>query len=192
MPGFVRAFVAIEIPEELRQALGALQADLNAQGFRARWVAPANIHLTLKFLGQVPVGHVGALAACLESAVRGLKGFGLRAGGLGVFPDIRRPRIVWVGLAGATAELAALQGRVEDALAALAFPRESRRFRGHLTLGRFGEKPAHRLPVDVLKAYGTAVFGDFRVRGLTLFQSVLQPGGPVYTPLAAAGLEPPP
>jgi 2'-5' RNA ligase len=189
MPGFVRAFVAVEIPEDLRQALGALQADLSAQGFRARWVAPGSIHLTLKFLGQVPVGHVGALSACLESAVKGVKNFVLRAGGLGVFPDIRRPRIVWVGVAGATEALAALQRRVEDALAALAFPREGRRFRGHLTLGRFADRPAPRLPADVLKSYGSAVFGDFPVRGLILFQSVLQPDGPLYTPLAAVGLE---
>jgi RNA 2',3'-cyclic 3'-phosphodiesterase len=184
----LRAFVAAEIPEDLGRALGALQADLSQRGFRARWVEPRDIHLTLKFLGQIPAGHVEGLAAALQVAGGGLKGFALRAAGLGVFPDIRRPRIVWVGMAGATAELAALQQRVEDTLAAIAFPKEGRAFRGHLTIGRFPEKPAHRVPADVLKSYASAVFGDFQVRELVLFQSDLQPRGPVYKALARARL----
>jgi 2'-5' RNA ligase len=184
----LRAFVAAEIPEDLRRAFGALQADLNRQGLRARWVAPGSIHLTLKFLGQIPAGHVAGLTAALAAAAGGVEGFALRAAGLGVFPDIRRPRIIWAGTTGATAELAALQKRVEDTLAALAFPREGRAFRGHLTIGRFPEKPVHRVPADVLKSYASAVFGDFQVRELVLFQSDLQPHGPVYTALARARL----
>jgi 2'-5' RNA ligase len=184
----LRAFVAVEIPPELAAALGALQAELAARRVRARWVAPGNIHLTLKFLGRVPAGHAAAILAALAGAARPVAPFALRAAGVGVFPDLRRPRVLWAGVAGETAALAGLHQRVEEALAALAFPREARRFRGHLTIGRFPEGAAAGVPAEALKQHAHTLFGELPVRELVLFQSDLQPKGPVYTALGRAPL----
>ena len=96
---------------------------------RARWARPESIHLTLKFLGQVPVEAVARVAEALAAAVDGQPAFGVTAGGLGVFPGVRRPRVVWVGLAGETEALAGLQRRVDQGLAVRGFPPEQRPFR---------------------------------------------------------------
>lgn len=188
MAGMVRAFVAVELPAELGAALAALQTELAERRVRARWTAPGSIHLTLKFLGAIPAGHAAAVAAALGAAAGPVAPFTLRAAGLGVFPDLGRPRVIWVGVGGETAPLLGLFRRVEEALAALAFPREGRPFRGHLTIGRFPERAAAGVSAETLKRYARAEFGEFAVRELVLFRSDLKPEGAVYTALARAPL----
>jgi 2'-5' RNA ligase len=141
MPGMLRTFVAAELPTDLLKALAAVQTELGRRGLRARWTLPGNLHLTLKFLGDIPADRVPIAATALRTTAAEHDAFGLTAEGIGVFPGMRRPRVLWAGLSGGTAELERLQRGLDDRLHAAGFPREARDFHGHLTLGRFAETP---------------------------------------------------
>jgi 2'-5' RNA ligase len=184
----LRAFIAAELPAGLREALGRLQAELARAGVRARWVRPEGIHLTLRFLGDVPAGAVAPLAETLAAAAAGQAVLSLAAVGLGVFPGARRPRVVWVGLAGEIGGLAGLQRRLEQALAARGFPPEERPFRPHLTLGRFGDAGPPGPVADALAAHAGRELARFELGELVLFRSELRPSGAVYTALARGAL----
>jgi 2'-5' RNA ligase len=149
------------------------------------------MHLTLRFLGNIRADQVAGVADALHSAAGRRDPFGLTAAGIGVFPGARRPRVLWAGLSGALAALAQLQRELDERLVAVGFPREGREFHGHLTLGRFAEGADGGRIAEEIAPYAAAVFGDFEVRELVLFQSDLRPQGPVYTPLARAKLREP-
>lgn len=188
MSASLRAFIAAELPGDLLEALGRTQAELAAAGMRARWVRPESIHLTLKFLGQVPLEAVARVAEALAAAVDGQPALRLTVGGLGVFPGLRRPRVVWVGLGGDTEALVGLQRRIDRGLTAQGFPPEGRPFRAHLTLGRFAETGSPGPVADALAAHSGREAGRFDLRELVLFKSDLRPSGAVYTALVRAGL----
>ena len=191
MSALLRAFVAVEIPEDVRAALDAVQERLRQQLVRARWVRSGSMHLTLKFLGDIPAAQVAGVADALREAARGHAALRLSAAGIGAFPGLRRPRILWTGFSGETEPLADLQRSVEEGLAALGFPREERPFRAHLTIGRFSGPVAPGPLGEALKAFATASFGEFAVQELVLFQSELKPSGAVYTALARVKLDEP-
>ena len=188
MPASLRAFIAAELPGDLTAALGRIQRELAGAGVRARWVRPESIHLTLKFLGRLPVEGVARVAEALAASVEGQPAFRLTAGGLGVFPGLRRPRVVWVGLGGETEALTGLQQRVDRNLAARGFAPEARPFRAHLTLGRFDDTGSPGPVADVLARDAGREAGRFEVRELVLFKSDLRPTGAVYSALVRAGL----
>jgi len=179
----LRAFVAIELPPQVRQALGRLQNPPGGQ--QVKWVRAEGIHLTLKFLGEVEEARVPELTQALTGACGGLRPFRLHLAGLGVFPGPSRPRVAWVGLAGEIDRLLQLQSRVEGALASLGFPPEQRPFTAHLTLARLREGTG---PQEA-RAFGEAFLKqavaelDFPVEGVSLMRSQLHPGGAVYTRL---------
>ena len=189
MPCKLRVFVAVEIPKGLLTALDAVQSELRQQGVRARWVRPGSIHLTLKFLGNIPAGQVPDVADAMRAAVCRHSPMRLSAGGIGVFPGIRRPRVIWIGLSGQTDCLSELQRGLDERLSAIGFPKDERAFRGHLTIGRFSETADYSLMAHMLTSYADKMLGGFEVREVVLFQSDLQPQGPVYTALAKAKLE---
>ena len=183
----IRSFVAMELPEEVRAALGNLQKEVTgAGGVGVKWVAPAGIHLTLKFLGYVEEAKVPALVQALTRACEGFGPFELALSGLGVFPSPSRPRVAWVGLSGGVERLLRLQGGVEKALSPFGFPREERAFTPHLTLARLREGVA---PQEA-RAFGEAFLGtspeavSFKVEGISLMRSQLTPSGAIYTRLA--------
>jgi len=188
MPSQLRAFVAVEIPHDVLAALESVQAELKRR-LRARWVRPGSMHLTLKFLGDIPADRVASVADAAQAAAGGHSGFSLTASGLGVFPSIRRPRVIWSGFSGQTGLLLDLQRSLEERLVALGFPQEDRPFRAHLTLGRFSEPAEPGLMAEVVKSYDGRTFGEIAVKELVLFQSDLQPKGSVYTALARARLK---
>jgi len=191
MPALLRTFVAVEIPEEVRAALAAVQSHLRQRRVRARWVRPQGMHLTLKFLGDIPADQIPSVADALQTAAGGHVGFSLTAAGIGVFPALRRPRVVWAGFSGGTGPLADLQASVEERLAAAGFPREDRPFRAHLTIGRCSEAVAPAVVGEAVNSFAGRRFGEFDVRELVLFQSELKPDGPVYTALARVKLNEP-
>jgi 2'-5' RNA ligase len=188
MPALLRAFVAVETPEAVLTALATVQSDLKRH-LRARWVRPGSMHLTLKFLGDLPAGRVPSVADAVQAAAGAHSRFSLAASGIGVFPGLRRPRVIWTGFSGRTQMLSDLQRSLEERLAALGFPPEKRPFRGHLTIGRFSEPVDPERMAEVLNSYESRTFGEFAVKELVLFQSDLQPAGPVYTALARAALK---
>jgi RNA 2',3'-cyclic 3'-phosphodiesterase len=149
------------------------------------WVAETNLHVTLKFLGQIDDARVPSLVSALAAAAAGLTGFEVGVRGLGAFPSATRPRVVWAGLD--APQLTALANAVDAALASLGFPRESRPFSAHVTLGRVRES---RRPNRALAAaLGRPVdFGFLAVSHVSLMRSELSPRGARYTELAAAPL----
>jgi len=180
----VRSFVAIELPDELKWELGDLVDRLRADSPPvARWVESTSVHLTLKFLGNVAADRLEAVLAELTAAVEDFASFQLEVGGLGVFPNPNRVRVVWVAVSGETDQLQALQRSVEHAMEKIGFPRESRPFAPHLTLARVHD----RARSEERQAIGQLVAaGEFRaetpldVDAVHLMKSRLTPGGAVY------------
>ena len=189
MPALLRTFVAVEIPGEVRAALAAVQMHLKHRQVRARWVRPQGMHLTLKFLGGVPADRIPRAVDALQIAAGGHAAFSLTAAGIGVFPALRRPRVIWAGFSGGTGPLADLQAGVEENLAAAGFPREDRPFRAHLTIGRCSEAAAPAVMGEAVTSFAGECFGAFDVSEIVLFQSDLKPDGAVYTALARVKLK---
>lgn len=189
----LRTFVAIELDDELRMNLGRLQDRLRAQvGSRTvRWVRPEGIHLTLKFLGDTPSAKVGEVQAALERAAAGMPRFTVTMGGLGCFPNTRRPRVVWVGLQEVTGTLARLRDAVEAEVSPLGFPAERRQFRPHLTLGRVQRRATAAEVRDIGRAVASSPTGtvdEMTVCSVAYIKSDLRPTGAVYTILSEAEL----
>lgn len=179
----MRCFVAVDFPGEIREELGKFASSLSpgAVGRAVRWMRPENIHLTLKFLGPVDRKTLPELSAALEAALAGHAPFGLTVKGAGVFPPRGRPRVVWVGLAGETAALAALQSAVESAFEPLGFPREKRPFTPHLTVGRVRDPRRLTSLGPEIAAAGEREWGKCVVERVHFMRSELFPTGPRYS-----------
>jgi len=180
----VRLFVAIDLTTELKAALAELQDRLRRlwSGADIRWVDPAGIHLTLKFLGEVGADRLEAIFGALERGTAGVGPFELKIGGVGFFPSERRARVVWVGVKEPTGRLARLQRQLEASLGALGFAPEGREFAPHITLGRL-RAPASLPPPDSGPA--DRQLGRMPVREVILMESRLSPAGATYRPVRA-------
>jgi 2'-5' RNA ligase len=190
----IRSFIAIELNESINAALTDLQEQLKAKVPRGsvRWVSPEGIHLTLKFLGNVPANRIEEIERALIQACAGVPSFSFSVGGLGCFPNPRRPRVVWVGVQEETGTLARLQRAIENGMEKLGFAPEGRKFDPHLTLGRTQRRAS---PGDVrrlgqlVEETNIGELGQMEARVVSLIRSDLRPTGAVYTQLAAVGLE---
>ena len=179
----IRTFIAIELPDQVRSDIARLQRDLTSSGLKLRWVKPINIHLTLKFLGDVERDKIDDICDKLSSVAGKYRHFELQPRGLGCFPGIRNPRVFWAGVGGKLNILKALQVDLEKALVPLGFKAEKRPFRGHLTIGRIKNRLNPRKLADALQIHKDFSSDVFTVKQVTAFQSSLQPTGPVYTEL---------
>jgi len=182
----MRCFVAIDLAPEVRAAVAEAQAGLRAAAPRAavRWVDPAGMHLTLKFLGEVPEERLPALQGALTEVVTRRPALALAARGLGGFPNARRPRVVWMGIAGDGEALGRTAVVVEAALVPLGFPAEARPFRGHVTLARVRSPRGLARLADAIAAGAHTDFGAWTAQEVVLYRSHLKPSGAVYEPLA--------
>jgi len=184
----VRLFVALRLPEPVRAALGAEIERLRRLAPAIAWVPPENLHVTLKFLGDVAPDRLAAVHAALADATAEATRFDLVIEGLGAFPAPARPRVLWAGIGEGHEALAALAGRVEAALGAAGFAPEARPYTGHVTLGRARAPRADPALAAALAAARARRFGRVRVERVSLMQSHLHPRGARYTELAAWGL----
>jgi RNA 2',3'-cyclic 3'-phosphodiesterase len=189
----LRLFTALELPTPVRQQLAEVIRALSAAVPRGgvRWVRAEGIHLTLKFYGEVGGEKLAGLQAVVSQAAAGVAPLALTLNGLGTFPDLSRPRVIWAGLAGEVDRLKALQQAVEEASRPLGFVPEARGFTPHLTLGRVepGWQPADRKNLEsALARLGPGLSGAFTAGTLALMRSDLRPGGAVYTPQLAVKL----
>ncbi len=187
----IRAFIAIELPQALQAQLGQIITQLQQRTSRAvRWVSPQNIHLTLKFLGNVSPANLNSLTGVLGTEAKRHKGLQFTVGGLGAFPNRLRPRVVWVGVAAPTT-LTELQHGVDRETSRLGYPNEDRDFSPHLTLGRVSQHATPQEVKSISEALSAIQVGELAVvtvQHIQLFRSDLQPGGAVYTPLFKAAL----
>ena len=184
----IRTFIAMEIPGTIISKIRELQDGIKAYGFKIRWVRAENIHLTLKFLGGVEEIKINEIAKAVSKTVKGHSPISLKAKGVGVFPGIKRPRVLWVGLAGQLETLVRLQQTLDENLIVLGFPREERPFKGHLTMGRIKNKIDVKKLSDTLMAFRSFESETFTAGQIILYKSELKPSGAVYTKLASASL----
>lgn len=189
----VRSFIAIKLPDELKLGLVQLQARLKlGKPPPVKWVDPYGIHLTLKFLGNVPVDRIGDITKAIEEAARGISPFHLEIKDLGVFPNLRRVQVAWVGMSGQVDRLCQLQQRIESELAPLGFAPESRRFTPHLTLARLRDRASpderQRFGQLIANTRFEAVF-TFEVDAISLMKSQLTREGAIYSQISSVGLK---
>ncbi len=192
----VRTFIAIELDEAVKAALTDLQEQLQTEApHRAvRWVKPGGIHLTLKFLGDVPADRIEEIEQALTQACAGIPAFSFSVGGLGCFPNPRRPRVLWVGVQEESSNLKRLQKAIEEGMEELGFSPERRSFHAHLTLGRVRRRTRSgdvRRLGRLVQESDIGQVGQMEARAVSLIKSDLRPTGAVYTQLAAVELEAP-
>lgn len=184
----LRTFIALPVPDAVAAFLKQIQERLRSPVANIRWVPVANIHLTLKFLGEIDPSAVPAINAQLDAVARSIPPFALSAEGVGVFPNLRQARVVWVGLSGDIKLLQALQQHLESGLATLGFKREPRAFRAHLTIGRTRQRIDPKALGALLEPIKAEACKSFNVDQIRLYQSVLKPSGAEYTLLHVAHL----
>lgn len=188
----IRAFIAIDLSPEIAQSLDQVLSDLKRRLPRMpiRWVPVQNIHLTIKFLGDVSVSNQELLTTMLKAEANRHPPFEIQVGDLGVFPSVRRPRVIWVGVE-SSPELLTLHRGVDAEMARLGYLPEEKSFTPHLTLGRVSRTANSdeiRRIGDVLSGYKVDVLGRQRVQAVHFYRSDLQPSGSVYTRLFTASL----
>jgi 2'-5' RNA ligase len=189
----IRSFIAIELPADVRSALAELQAGLRTNNPpQVKWVDPDSIHLTLKFLGNIPAAKINDIGDALVQVARDFSPLSLEVQGLGVFPDFRRVRVVWVSLGGDISQLKQLQQRIDSSLMPLGFARESRPFTPHLTLARVRERATPAEQQQLGQIISDARFKTthrFTAESISLMQSQLTTGGAIYRQITAVGLK---
>ena len=183
----VRAFIGIDIDEAVRQKLATAQGQLAATGAQLKLVEPPNIHVTMKFLGEVPEDKISTIADALRKAVAGAGQFNINVRGIGVFPNLHYIRIVWAGVAEGRDEIIGLQQKIDSELGPLGF-RSERGFVPHLTIARVKTARQKEQLAAFVKEMSDAEFGVTRAQAVELKQSKLTPKGPVYTTLTRVEL----
>ncbi len=184
----MRTFIAIPLPDTCRETLEKIQRPMRALGADVRWTSIASIHLTLKFLGEIDPATVPQLASAVRAATA--TPFGLCLRGLGAFPDLHNPRVVWCGVQGDVRELESLQSGVESACEQLGFERERKTFHPHLTLGRVNGKRNLQPLLDYIRI-GSELESAFAADRVNIYKSDLTPRGAIYTILASIALQGP-
>lgn len=187
----MRTFIAIELPQQIKNKLAELQALLKQTGADVKWVAPQNIHLTLKFLGDIDVAKSAKITAIIEEITRSSKQFPISLSLLGAFPKIEFPRIIWVAIEKGDKEVKVLAEKLEERLAKLGIPKEERNFSSHITIGRVRSLLNKDKLVMALKEAESYCAGkniEFTATRITLLKSTLSPTGPFYEALQEASI----
>lgn len=186
----IRSFIALELPGDVKETIALIIKRLRpAQHRYVKWVSPEGTHLTVKFLGNIFPSQIAQIMDIMSTAAAKVPPLELRLGGLGMFPNEHRPRVIWVALEGNTEPLAAMQREIELALAPLGFAPENRAFTPHLTLGRVRDNasPDERKEIaGVVKDKKIDYESTFTLRELSLIKSTLTPTGAIYNRLDSA------
>jgi len=191
----IRAFIAIELSDPIKVSLSSLIAKLRSKEHHSakyvKWVDPKGMHLTLKFLGNIAPDQVPRIIETITPSTQSLSPLKLQLGKLGAFPNLQRPRVIWVAVTGEVKPLITLQQDVEQALAPLGFPPEGRSFSPHLTLGRLREQatPMERSSIgSIISATEFEGGPTLEVDQIFLMRSTLTPSGAIYNHLASIKL----
>lgn len=179
----IRSFIAIEIPEEIKKGLSGIQDVLKRTGAEVGWTKSEGIHLTLKFLGDVEEDRLEDIKKAIEVATEGISNFVLEAGGIGVFPNTKYPRVLWIGIKDRGDTLKNLHEAIERETGKLGFKHEDRTFSPHLTLGRVRSQKNREILIKSFEEFDKIELGAFDVREVSLMKSDLSPKGAVYTQL---------
>ncbi len=187
MSDSIRTFIAIGLSEEIRSELSEVLRRLKTGDRAVRWVKPENIHLTMKFLGNVEPEKLETVKTALSRAAGENASFTLSLGSLGAFPNTRSPRVIWIGMEDGKIEAGKLAARIDDLLAELGFAKEERPFQPHLTLARLKFPPEEKLK-NLLDKFTCQFQNKMIVNHVTLYKSTLTSTGPIYEALFQAPL----
>ena len=179
----IRSFLAIELPMTILKKIGRVQEDLKSSHADVRWVSPENIHLTLKFFGNIDESRIEPIVKSIEGSIQTTSAFTLQVKSIGSFPYVKNPRVIWVGLVDENQVLLPFQKALETELEKIGVEPELRPFQAHLTLGRVKSSRGRGELITRMERYKEEEFGDFRVDRVILFRSDLKPTGPIYTAL---------
>jgi 2'-5' RNA ligase len=179
----LRSFIAIELPEAVISALSEFQEELKKCGADVRWVKPRNIHLTLKFLGNIDDKEAARVKEAIEGTSKNYSCFDLQVKGTGVFPNIKNPRVLWIAVS-ENEILEGLQKDIEDEMVFLGFEKEDRKFSPHLTLGRFRSSFGKESLLEKIELNKGREFGFIHVKLVSFMKSDLSPAGAKYTRIA--------
>jgi 2'-5' RNA ligase len=181
-----RTFIAIDLNPSVRARFEALQQLLKPAGADVRWVKPDRAHLTLKFLGEATAEQIEAIGTALDEIAPATAPFEVAFGSVGVFPNERRPRVLWVGITDGVEALRSLAAAVDARAEAAGFERERRAFSAHVTLGRFRSPSGWERLRELVASNAAFDAGRLEAREVHLIQSILSPQGPTYVPLHTA------
>jgi RNA 2',3'-cyclic 3'-phosphodiesterase len=184
----IRSFLAIELPEPILKKIGEVQGDIKSTHTEVRWTDPEKIHLTLKFFGNIEESRIDPIFKSIEEPIRNTLPFSLKVRGVGAFPHLKNPRVIWIGLVEEKGILTSFQKQIETQLEKVGFQPENRPFHPHLTLGRMKSSRGKEELVGRVERHREEEFGDFQVERVILFKSDLRPSGPIYTPLRELSL----
>lgn len=182
----VRLFIAINLPETLREKLISVQREF-PRGLSLKFVEPENLHLTLKFLGETPAEKIENIKKAMAAAVQNHYSFELEVAGLGAFPDLRRIRVIWAGVSKGNQDVINLQRAMDRMLVDQGFQPE-KDFHPHVTLARVKSVTDARPMLEFMRSRSSQVFGSFCVKEVDLMQSTLTSRGPIYTKIFSAQL----
>jgi len=189
----VRAFLAVNLDLRATRRVADLQAKvheaLGARSTQLRWVPPTNLHVTMKFLGAIDAQLVAAIRDAIRPVAAKTRAFRVRARGLGAFPDVASPKVVWIGAEAEGGALDALAVAIDDALLGIGFPKEKRKFHAHLTLARVKDAAGLGLGA-AFEQVGPADCGDSVVSEVVVYRSETKPSGAEYEALERIPLAP--
>jgi len=190
----VRSFIAIELPQDVKRALNRIELIMKQGGHTGiKWVNPEGIHITLKFLGNISIKQITAINEAIKEAAQGFSPFRLEIAGVGAFPDLRQPRVLWVAINGDVNRLTELQQKLDSLLVSCNFHKEARKFVPHLTLARIKDSvlPEQRRNIGTsIKPLRINAGISFDVQTVSLMRSQLTSRGAIYSCLFAANLKP--
>jgi 2'-5' RNA ligase len=179
----IRSFLAIEIPRAIQEKIEEVQKDLRSSYADVRWVNPEKIHLTLKFFGSIEESRIEPIVKSIEGPVLNISSFSIKGRGVGAFPNLKNPRVIWMGLVDGKEVLIHFQKQLEEELKKIEFEPEERAFHPHLTLGRMRSSKGREELIGRIEKHQEEEFGVFQVEKVVLFKSDLRPTGPIYTSL---------
>ena len=183
----MRTFIAIEIPEIIRKRIADFQEELRGARASVSWTKPQNIHVTLKFLGDVEESNLSGIVEAVKETALPNKVFTIEVAGQGGFPSMRRPRVLWVGIGRGSKELKQVAEMLEERLEPLGFESEKRKYTPHLTIGRVKSQSNIGKMADIIGRTSIAA-GSFSAKKIVIMKSILHPTGAIYTPYAQISL----
>ncbi len=182
----MRLFIAVNLEEELKKRIVPLREKLKKTAADVKWVVVENLHLTLKFLGEVSEERATQIEPVVAPVLASFPPFEMRLSGFGIFPNFNYPRVIWLGIEEGSENLKGLSEKIEDSLVPLGFEKEERTFTAHLTLGRvrsLKNKPELIKKIEEIHATENREIGTQKVGSIYLMQSMLKPAGPIYLSL---------
>ena len=188
----MRAFIAIDVSDEIKEAIAKVEAHLRYAAADVKWVRPETVHLTIKFLGEINEEKAKEAGRILDKIAGKVRPFELGIKDVGAFPGVTSPRVIWVGLGKGAAESTALAGEVDEALSKIGYEKESRPFSPHLTIGRVkSPKNKEKLKEKIVSAVGLNLPAtkSCEASSVILYQSTLTPQGSIYTKLHEAAFK---